>query len=178
MYSMLTARDADASLGKWILPRGKIALISSGLCHMDEAVWNTREGQFPLTSFWSDRFLVYPDDPKSGPLNEDMRAIVNSGPVKSQKANAATDPARPSFSLEGLEGSWIPYGGKSAPLASSLALLPPFFTAEDIRTSGHAAYVLPIGTNVSPPSWTIYLPGEVLCQEPDPLHQRFAHQSI
>lgn len=175
---MLTARDADASLGKWILPRGKIALISSGLSHMDEAVWNTREGRFPLNSFCSDRFLVYPDDPTSGPLNEDMRAIVNSGPVKSREANAAIDTARPSFSVQGLEGSWIPYGGKLAPFVSSLALLPPFFPAEDNLMLDHKACHFPIGTNVSHYSWTIYMPGEVLCQEPDPLHQRFAHLSI
>jgi hypothetical protein len=163
MYSMLTARDADASLGKWILPRGKIALISSGLSHMDEAVWNTREGRFPLNSFWSDRFLVYPDDPTSGPLNEDMRAIANSGPAKSREAKAAIDVARPSFSVQGLEGSWIPYGGKFVPFISSLALLPLFFTAEDNPKLDHTAYDFPMGTNVSHYSWTIYMPGEILC---------------
>ncbi|KAK3986954.1 cytochrome P450 [Cladorrhinum sp. PSN332] len=119
MYSMLTARGADANLGKWRLPEGHIGVVSTGLSHLDDEVWNTKEGRYPLSSFWADRFLVYPEDPTSGPLNMKRRqhALATGKPkaklVEEQPEYASSggvDANDPVFSLEGLEGSWIPYG--------------------------------------------------------------------
>ncbi|KAK3946143.1 cytochrome P450 [Diplogelasinospora grovesii] len=120
MYSMLTARDGDAKLGRWTLPHGQLGLVNTGLSHMDEQVWNTRGGRHPLASFWADRFLIYPNDPTSGPLNQETRAAImmsSSGEssssqeyARSTSGEAVTDGEEPIFSLEGLEGSWIPYG--------------------------------------------------------------------
>lgn len=111
MYSMYTT-DADTSLGKWRFPKGKIALFNSGLCHMDETVWSTRDGQYPLSGFWADRFLVHPDDPRSGPLNAEMRSINRINTGKDVDREFPSGKSKPFFSLEGLEGSWIPFGGE------------------------------------------------------------------
>ena len=125
MYSMLTARGADANLGKWRLPQGQIGVVNTGLSHMDETVWNTREGKHPVTSFWGDRFLVYPDDPASGPLHPARRhhtAVTTkhkSDEGQEYASSAGADADGPTFSLEGLEGSWIPYGGESTSMSSS-----------------------------------------------------------
>jgi cytochrome P450 len=117
MYSMLTARGADAKLGKWRLPQGQIGVVNTGLSHMDEEVWNTRDGKHPLASFWADRFLVYPDDPTSGPLNQNRRRYATSPAAKPKTeegqeyaSSVAADAGGPTFSLDGLEGAWIPYG--------------------------------------------------------------------
>lgn len=120
MYSMLTARGADANLGKWRLPQGQIGVVNTGLSHMDETVWNTREGKHPVASFWGDRFLVYPDDPASGPLHPARRHRAaattkhKSDEGQEYASSGGADAGGPAFSLEGLEGSWIPYGGESA----------------------------------------------------------------
>ncbi|KAH8897716.1 hypothetical protein GQ53DRAFT_759933 [Thozetella sp. PMI_491] len=92
MYSMLTARGADAKLGKWRLPRGQIGVLLGR------------------------SFLVYPDDPTSGPLNQEMRhrsAIETKAKPEEDQEYVSGDvfnPGGPTFSLSGLEGSWIPYG--------------------------------------------------------------------
>ncbi|KAK3302917.1 Pfs, NACHT and ankyrin domain protein [Chaetomium strumarium] len=121
MYSMLTARGADAHLGKWRLPQGQIGVVNTGLSHMDEQVWNTGGGAHPLASFWANRFLVYPGDPDSGPLNRERRMRADAAVAKPKPkldegqeyaSSGAVDPGGPTFSLEGLEGSWIPYGGE------------------------------------------------------------------
>ena len=111
MYSMLTA-DSDVDLGKWVLPRGKVALVNSGLCHMDETVWNTRDGLHPLPEFWADRFVVYPEDPTSGPLNAEMRCTSGIGVGKGRSREISSGKPKPFCSFEGLEGSWVPFGGE------------------------------------------------------------------
>ncbi|PSR77157.1 Pfs, NACHT and ankyrin domain protein [Coniella lustricola] len=112
MYSLISTADSDAQLGKWILPRGKLALINSGLCHMDETIWNTRCGENPITRFWADRFMIYPNDPDSGPLNAGVRSWRKLHAKNSQEEQGTSACTKPRFSIEGLEGSWLPFGGK------------------------------------------------------------------
>ncbi|PSR75302.1 cytochrome P450 [Coniella lustricola] len=116
MYSMLTARGTDANLGKWRLPQGKIGVVNTGISHMDEHIWNTHRGEHPLSKFWAYRFLINPNDPSSGPLNKNARLHnAKSSHIKSEEAeeyaaNASISSSGSAFSLEGLEGSWVPYG--------------------------------------------------------------------
>lgn len=91
----------DTFLGRWRLPRGKKALVSTSIAHRDEAVWNTKEGLHPLDTFWADRFIIDPLDPSMGPLKQGM----DLGHDKEHHS-------KPFFSTQGLDGSWIPFGGK------------------------------------------------------------------
>ncbi|KEY66051.1 hypothetical protein S7711_09416 [Stachybotrys chartarum IBT 7711] len=91
----------DALLGRWRLPRGKKALVSTYIAHRDEKTWNTKDGLHPLDTFWADRFIVNPLDLSTGPLKD--RKTVHH--------NREQD-GKPYFSTEGLDGLWIPFGGK------------------------------------------------------------------
>lgn len=108
----------DLVLDDWIVPRGTVAGVSTYDAHQSENVWNTgsEENPHPLTEFWAERFLVYPDDGNSGPLKPKLlqpqhrtTPSRSSSPVK-PAAGAASDKA-PYFSIDVLSGIWIPYGG-------------------------------------------------------------------
>jgi hypothetical protein len=100
--------DADVHLGRWLLPRGSVGVLNSGISHMDTTFWNTRNGQYPVTEFWAGRFLVDPHDPESGPINPAHRQGPYSRPSDQQDGESEDTPF---FSMEGTEGSWFPYGG-------------------------------------------------------------------
>lgn len=101
--------DADLQLGRWMLPRGSVGVVNSGISHMDTSFWNTRDGQYPVTEFWAERFLVDPHDPDSGPINPAQRQGPYSRPSDQQQGEDSED--KPYFTMEGTEGSWFPYGG-------------------------------------------------------------------
>ena len=88
-------------INECILPRDEIVLIATIPSHIDTKIWNIgKAGEHPLDQFWAERFLVYPGDPTSGP--------------KTNKYHQVLDPSergKPRFSLNGLGGIWIPYGG-------------------------------------------------------------------
>ena len=93
-------------LGEYSFPKDKIIALSSRTAAMDETLWNTgsTDQPHPLNQFWPERFLVYPNDPTSGPLrNRKAKALSTETSV-----NASTEPR---FSMEGLQGGWVPYGG-------------------------------------------------------------------
>lgn len=91
----------DVALGKWRLPRGEKALVSTSISHRDDGIWNTMGGLHPLDTFWGERFIVDPSNPLSGPIRPD----VGLRP----KLEGHTEPF---FSTQGLESSWIPFGGE------------------------------------------------------------------
>ena len=103
---MLSSPHTDISLGRWWMPKGALGLVSSGITHKDKTFWNTKDGSHPVESFWADRFITVPKDPSSGPVRHDVRdhAIRHC---------AIEGHDEPSFSLRGLEASWMPYGGLS-----------------------------------------------------------------
>lgn len=61
----------------------------------------------PLNKFWSDRFLMDPNVPESGPLKmtkvERIRISMPEVPERLKE--------KPIYSVDGLTGAWIPYGG-------------------------------------------------------------------
>lgn len=73
---------------------------------MDSNIWNTKNGDHPVDSFWADRFLIYPNDPSSGPLKN--KATKEAEPPSSIPPNTIKGPK---FSLSGTNGVWLPYGG-------------------------------------------------------------------
>jgi hypothetical protein len=92
------APHQELRVGNKLIPKDKLVLVNTWVAHTDEEVWNTRDGAFPLDTFWSRRFLVDSKDPLSGP--------VRKGHGQSQSHSEGVH-----FSIEGLDGAWIPYGG-------------------------------------------------------------------
>ena len=99
--------SSDYQLGRWSVPAGSVLGLSSRTGAMNKDVWNagTVEEPHPLDGFWEERFLVYPDNPFSGPLRKKKQATDGSPP--SQKGS--TD--QPTFSVAGLNGAYLPFGG-------------------------------------------------------------------
>ncbi|KAI1455297.1 cytochrome P450 [Annulohypoxylon moriforme] len=100
-FTLVSSPIEDVPLGKYWLPKGKLGIVNSAMAHRDEEFWNTKDGQYPLNKFWADRFLIDPNDPTSGPSK-----IIRQEPNYENPEDTT-----PHFSLKGLEGSWIPYGG-------------------------------------------------------------------
>lgn len=94
----------DINFVGWDIKKGEILTIGSGNEAMDETVWNagSKSEPHPLHEFWADRFLIYPNDPTSGPLKPREGVAV---PEK------VADKGEPKFSLDGLANSWIPFSG-------------------------------------------------------------------
>ncbi|PQE22131.1 hypothetical protein CJF30_00010750 [Rutstroemia sp. NJR-2017a BBW] len=111
VFFMSSAPHQDITVGKWRLPRGANAVVSTGITHTDNTHWNDQGGLAPLSEFWADRFIVRPGDVRSGPTKYG----------KAQAAGARVEEAfdKPYFSTEGLEGVWIPYGGESIKSSTS-----------------------------------------------------------
>lgn len=109
-YFLTTSPLADINVGRWHVPKDKMILVNSGISHMDENFWNTKGGLWPVGTFWADRFITYPDQDDSGPM---LREVAND--MKTNTKISQTEHNLPYVSMEGLEGSWIPYGGKRIP---------------------------------------------------------------
>lgn len=90
----------DVIAGGYLIPKNSVILINTRAAHTDESIWNTRNGLFPVESFWPRRFIVHPSDDMSGPTKT-KHFTKRHGKV----------PDGTHFSLEGLEGAWLPYGG-------------------------------------------------------------------
>lgn len=104
----------DYQLGGWSFPNGSILVLSSRTGAMNKDVWNagTPEEPHPLEEFWEERFLIYPDKPNSGPLRK-QNSVVSSKKQEPAAPPSAQDkaPSEATFSLKGLNGAYIPFGG-------------------------------------------------------------------
>ena len=107
-YVSRTAGSHDLHLKQWRFPADSLLLVSTHISQMDGTIWNTRDGAHPVEDFWADRFLVYPNDPQSGPGK-----LESTADTARLTANAAGTPpsSEPYFTTAGTEGAWIPYGG-------------------------------------------------------------------
>ncbi|KAF2846617.1 cytochrome P450 [Plenodomus tracheiphilus IPT5] len=95
-------RDAPhhtVQIGKSILPKNSFIMMNTWLAHSDAEAWNTQSGRRPLDQFWPHRFLVYADDPCSGPCKN-----------TAWREGLDFDNKKAVFSTDGLQGAWIPYG--------------------------------------------------------------------
>jgi cytochrome P450 len=104
----------DFQLKGWRFKQNDMIAWSSSIESFDEKVWGTGSSAdpHPLDEFWSDRFVIYPNDPSSGPLKNPKLSpsTIVAPPPQKEKKNENED-AKPRFSLEGLSSSWLPYGG-------------------------------------------------------------------
>ncbi|ERF75805.1 hypothetical protein EPUS_01635 [Endocarpon pusillum Z07020] len=109
-YFLTSNQHADIPVGQWRIPKERIVFVNSGISHMDDHFWNTQNGRHPVDSNWGERFIVDPSDPFSGPVRPEVMHEVGSEKKKSE----ASENDKPFVSMNGLEGSWIPYGGEHA----------------------------------------------------------------
>ena len=104
-FIMRSPERADMRINEWLIPKKEVALVATTPAHMDEGIWNCGpNNEHPVNTFWADRFLVDPTDHNSGPLK-------STTPSRQTLGNEKKQIVRPYFSLDGLGGSWIPYGG-------------------------------------------------------------------
>ncbi|KAK8116328.1 cytochrome p450 domain-containing protein [Apiospora sp. TS-2023a] len=108
-YVTRSSPHADVKLASWWLPKNRLCMVNTYASHMDAGFWNTRDGTYPVESFWAERFLIDPNDPKSGPVRHGIPNSQYTRPAAPPKTDQGND--EPFFSVEGLEGAWIPYGG-------------------------------------------------------------------
>ncbi|KAK4183911.1 cytochrome P450 [Podospora australis] len=110
-YVTRSCAHEDVTLaGRWVLPRNKVCMVNTYASHMDENFWNTRGGAFPLDTFWAERFLIDPKDAESGPVRMDVPPTQYKKPSPPPAEELAEGQGK-FFSVSGLEGAWIPYGG-------------------------------------------------------------------
>ncbi|KAI4263238.1 MAG: hypothetical protein L6R42_001605 [Xanthoria sp. 1 TBL-2021] len=94
------------TIGNRTIPRDQILFVNTWLAHTDQAVWNTKDGIHPTNEFWARRFIIDPKDPSSGPCKK-------QGNFNGTPATVSDSTSKPWYSTEGLEGAWVPYGGKT-----------------------------------------------------------------
>lgn len=89
------------SLGGWHIKKDETISMSTRNELLDRDFWNagTQAEPHPLDTFWADRFLVRPEDPRSGPAKEPRRRAKAAGGDE------------PYFSLDGCTWNWVPFGG-------------------------------------------------------------------
>ena len=111
----------------WIFPENQMVAISSHTAHMDARVWNTGSdgADHPLDTFWAERFLSFSSKLPGGPLKPEYFVRRKADQVTKLQdqiqdeahtqdlpsETASSSPKSPHFSLVGLSGIWIPFGG-------------------------------------------------------------------
>ena len=114
----------DLRINNWLFPKNKVILVSTDPAHLDPTVWNTAEGLYPLTTFWPKRFLVREGVSKDSlarnttVLHTDANVLaLHERKLDTKRSSPQTseiDTKMPhKFTLKGLNGSWIPFGGGS-----------------------------------------------------------------
>ncbi|TDZ58627.1 Cholesterol 7-alpha-monooxygenase [Colletotrichum trifolii] len=90
-----------------------VTMTANWLGGLDSTFWN--EGpvangvpQHPVGTFWAERFLVYPDDPSSGPTRP-KSSIVHE--VTQNGKKSMQDDSKAKLANSGLRGHWFPFGG-------------------------------------------------------------------
>jgi cytochrome P450 len=101
-------------LGNWIFPKDKMIIVSSWHESRDHTVWN--EGPVngevhPVDEFWAERFLVYPNDPSTGPRKPISSSTATKNSKLEKKTEIGAKDEKPYYTTEPVAGSYIPYGG-------------------------------------------------------------------
>ncbi|KAG4438382.1 hypothetical protein IFR05_006144 [Cadophora sp. M221] len=100
-------------IGNWKFPKGDMIITSSWHEQRDRSVWN--EGPVngevhSVEDFWAERFLVYPNDPNSGPAKPRRDTKTKAKPATTDASINDAD-NQPRFNIDSVTGSYIPYGG-------------------------------------------------------------------
>ena len=113
LFALRSAPHGDLDICNYKIPKDELLAADSRVAAMDSTFWNTGAatptdgGLHPVNKFWAERFVEYPDDPTSGPIR------LNPSKPKSPRleTSSAENKKGPHFSLDGLAGAWLPYGG-------------------------------------------------------------------
>ncbi|KAF4442461.1 7-alpha-hydroxycholest-4-en-3-one 12-alpha-hydroxylase [Fusarium austroafricanum] len=103
-----TSLIPNLKFGRWKLKQGVTMLSSSWVGGHDRDFWNVGHVQcdgspeHPVETFWAERFLIYEDDPTSGPVRKNVSKNVKRTSEDDRKARADVD---------GTQGYYYPYGG-------------------------------------------------------------------
>jgi len=106
----------DLRVSEWVCPKNSTILVATHPAHMDHNVWNTGSNNaHPVDQFWAERFLVYPNDPRSGPYTKESTVAeevrdareAEEGPPDAR----SHDSSGPQCIISGAAGHWFPYGG-------------------------------------------------------------------
>ena len=113
LFTLRTSPHKSLDIGNFTVPRNELLAVDSRVSAMDSSFWNTGstnpdcEGPHPLNKFWAERFLVFPEDPNSGPLRFKPSKLEGPGPESSSHVHDKN----PHFTMDGLAGAWLPFGG-------------------------------------------------------------------
>lgn len=107
VQSVFTSARDDILINEWRFPKKSLLLVPTGPAHRDEAFWNTKNGRHPLNQFWANRFLVYTNDPLSGPHK---KAASEVRKCEQHQKEALRDLSRPKFLSSSLSNSFMPFG--------------------------------------------------------------------
>ncbi|GAB1317368.1 hypothetical protein MFIFM68171_07578 [Madurella fahalii] len=107
----------DFDLGGWKMPQDSLMLSISWFGAHDLRFWNTGrilpngKPEYPVDSYWPERFLEYPDDPASGPVRRPDEAIYRSSAKQRERTPADDKTAKIVNHTSALQGYFFPYGG-------------------------------------------------------------------
>lgn len=156
-FIVRASEHEDINISHWTIPKGQMVVVDTHTAHTDKTMWSTggRGDPHPVEEFWPDRFLVYPTDPHSGPLLSRPTTDQPSSRINPQSHEPPQDISstindaskEPKFSLTGLSGSWVPFGGgrRQCPgrifakqeIVTSVALLCASFDIEFLSGASH-----------------------------------------
>ncbi|QSZ33663.1 hypothetical protein DSL72_005231 [Monilinia vaccinii-corymbosi] len=92
--------SSNFKLGPWKFPKDGRIIASIWHAGRDKSIWNEGvNGEHDVESFWPERFILYPNDPYSGPRK----------PSFSKKPSEKITESR--LATDTVSGSWIPFGG-------------------------------------------------------------------
>lgn len=117
LFSVRSASHNSFAFCDFQILKNELLAVDSHVAAMDSNVWNTgtslvgADPPHPLNRFWAHRFLVSPDDPTSGPLRAHATEPKASVPEPSTSLHGNNAKASPHFTMDGLAGAWVPYGG-------------------------------------------------------------------
>ena len=96
----------DFRYQNWIVPKGQIVAVDTHTAHTNGLIWGTGGpgNPHPVKEFWAE---IDASDPESGPL----RHRSNAPDDTMKDLESASNKKGPKFSLSGLGGAWIPFGG-------------------------------------------------------------------
>ncbi|KAF2155457.1 cytochrome P450 [Myriangium duriaei CBS 260.36] len=96
----MTDRE-DMPVRDWIIPRKKVIVTLTTVAHMDHKIWSTGlYNEHPVDKFWVGRFLSTPPEGSSQRYSD-----------AAQSKNTRNSTASKTFSMKGMEASWIPFAG-------------------------------------------------------------------
>ncbi|KAJ0137844.1 hypothetical protein HZ326_19177 [Fusarium oxysporum f. sp. albedinis] len=101
--------------GGWEFGANLPMLIPSWLSGLDDSFWNSGgtlpdgNSQYPVDSFWAERFLEYPNDPLSGPIRREPSK--HQTPAAKLPPRSEIDDCTARLVTKGTQGHFFPFGG-------------------------------------------------------------------